>query len=254
VTRLDDIVDAAWAAYREAIRARFGPLVLPSIPIAWFGDLDAYLRSPLRVITVGLNPSRREFPDTDRFQRFPQASHIDGNGFDAADRPVYVQALSDYFRERPYSDWFRPSFKELLVGMGVSFCGEAPNTALHTDLCSPLATDPTWGKLGPQRELLRGSGVRLWHNLAGFLAPDVIVVSVRRSYLEEISFAPAGPPRVIFTIDRKAPYTVEVRDMVVSSERRTTLVFGRAAQKPFGTVDATDKRRIGATILEYRAR
>jgi hypothetical protein len=51
--------------------------------------------------------------------------------------------MNRYFREEPYSAWFRPSFEEFLLGMGASFYGSAASTARHTDLCSPIATDPT---------------------------------------------------------------------------------------------------------------
>ena len=135
---LDDIVDAAWVAYGEAARTHFAPLVFPSMPIAWFGDLAAYERSSLRVITVGLNPSRLEFPEPDRFKRFPAARHVDGTALDAAGREAYVRSLSDYFREDPYWQWFGISFEELLRGAGASFRPDATNTALHTDLCSPV--------------------------------------------------------------------------------------------------------------------
>ena len=32
-----------------------------NFPIVWLGDMEAYLRSETRVVTVGLNPSDREF-------------------------------------------------------------------------------------------------------------------------------------------------------------------------------------------------
>lgn len=70
--KLDGVVDGVWAAHRTAIASGIGAVVLPSVPIAWFGDLEAYLDSPLRVITVGLNPSRLEFPSPDPFFRFPR--------------------------------------------------------------------------------------------------------------------------------------------------------------------------------------
>ena len=38
-------------------------VVKPSIPIVWFGDMDKYLTSTPRILTVGLNPSDQEFSD-----------------------------------------------------------------------------------------------------------------------------------------------------------------------------------------------
>lgn len=44
--------------------------VVPAVPILFFGDLKAYRASPLRVLTVGLNPSLHEFPAVEPFRRF----------------------------------------------------------------------------------------------------------------------------------------------------------------------------------------
>lgn len=35
------------------------------LPIKWFGDRNAYMKSPVKIITVGLNPSDKEFRDKD---------------------------------------------------------------------------------------------------------------------------------------------------------------------------------------------
>lgn len=250
---LDDVVDRAWAAHRAAVASGMGSVVVPSIPIAWFGDLEAYLRSPLRVITVGLNPSRLEFPRADPFVRFPRARELAGDGLEAEGRAIYASAMNDYFREAPYSAWFRPSFEEFLLGMDASFYGSAASTALHTDLCSPIATDPTWSGLGEERRSLREEGVRLWHELVRLLEPDLIVASVARRHLDEIRFEWDGAWGVVHTVDRQNPYLVEARDLVLDSSKRSTLVFGRAAQKPFATIGSADKRRAGAAVLEHHA-
>ncbi len=31
------------------------------IPILWFGDFEAYIKSPKKIITVSINPSNNEF-------------------------------------------------------------------------------------------------------------------------------------------------------------------------------------------------
>ena len=250
---LDDVVDRVWAAHRAAVHSGIGSVVVPSIPIAWFGDLEAYLHSPLRVITVGLNPSRLEFPRADPFLRFPRARELAGDALDAEGRAVYAGAMNDYFRREPYSAWFRPSFEEFLLGLGASFYGSAACTALHTDLCSPIATDPTWSGLGEERQTLREEGVRLWHELVRLLEPDVIVASVARRHLDEIRFEWDGAWRVVHTIDRQNPYLVEARNLVVGPNKQATLIFGRAAQKAFATIGSADKRRAGAAVLEHHA-
>ena len=55
-----ELVAAAWRAYDAA--AALPSRVTPAAPILFFGNLDAYRASLLRVLTVGLNPSHKEFP------------------------------------------------------------------------------------------------------------------------------------------------------------------------------------------------
>ena len=141
---MEELANEAWAAYRRAEAAGVTALVRPSIPILFFGDYERYFLSPRRVITVGLNPSRIEFPDSDRFARFPAARYKDSQPPETA---RVLRAIADYFREQPYDGWFKPAFEELLRGMGASYYDGAESTALHTDICSPLATDPTWSRL-----------------------------------------------------------------------------------------------------------
>ena len=50
--------------------------VRPAAPMHFFGDVDAYRASPLRMLTVGPNPSRMEFPVDRPFSRFPLAEGI----------------------------------------------------------------------------------------------------------------------------------------------------------------------------------
>jgi hypothetical protein len=57
---MDGLIEDAWRIYR-----RFednGVVVKPSLPILFFGNSDEYFASPIKIITVGLNPSRVEFP------------------------------------------------------------------------------------------------------------------------------------------------------------------------------------------------
>ncbi len=242
---MEDLAEQSWAGYRRAEEHGGDCLVRPSIPVLFFGDDRRYFESPRRVITVGLNPSCREFPPEDRFERFPHARALTSVA-PALDR--HLRALRDYFRERPYDAWFQPAFEPLLNGLGASFYDGAPSTALHTDLCSPLATDPTWSQLRGVRELLEGDGVGLWHKLVERLAPDAILISVARSHLDKIGFPRVGAWKTIFTVERENPFAVEAVRIRVTDDRTTLLVFGRAANIPFGTVSGADKRRIGAAI------
>ena len=179
----------SWDVYKHFENQPF--LVKPSIPILFFGDSNRYFSSRLKVITLGLNPSRIEFPKQDRFLRFSKAGHVHPPVAGDGSYRGYLEALNGYFHKppnHPYTPWFN-SFEGLLNGLDCSYYGDAPNTALHTDLCSPLATDPPWSKLpNDVRRCLRQYGVSLWHSLVEFLSPDLIIASVARSHLGSISF------------------------------------------------------------------
>ena len=187
-----------------------------------------------------------EFPDTDRFFRFPAARY---SGSRPPETPRFLRALANYFREQPYDAWFKPAFKELLCGMGASHYDGA-DTALHTDICSPLATEPTWSRLRSERAVLERDGVELWHRLVQRLEPEVILISVARQHLEKIRFRHVGAWRTLYTVERDNPFLVEAIHLEVIPGKRTLLVFGQAANLPFGTVSGADKRKIGAVIAE----
>ena len=240
-----ELAAASWEVYRDAIEFGIGALVRPSIPILFFGDDERYASTARKVITVGLNPSRLEFPNVDPFLRFPAARQIDPQ------RPAldqHLAALRAYFRERPYNAWFRPAFEPILNGLAASYYQGAANTALHTDICSPLATDPTWSRLGSVGAQLTAAGVELWHRLVEQLAPDVILISVARRHLGMIRFPKLGVWETIHLIERKNPFMVQALRVEVVPQKPTLLVFGRAANLPFGTVSAADKRTIGEAI------
>ena len=245
---MDSLIEEAWRQYHRA--EVFSFVVRPSIPILFFGDSQRYGRSQLKVITVGLNPSRMEFPGDDAFSRFRQAQHVYPDILGGRFYDQYLAALNDYFRSNPLSRWFA-SFEPLLNGMGASYYDGWPNAALHTDLCSPLATDPTWSRLRDGRTMLVLDGYKLWQRLACFLSPDVILISVARQHVAMLDFPLLRDWRTIYTVERANPYRVELREVEVTSGKSTALVFGQAANTPFGTVSNQDKEDIGRCLGEY---
>jgi hypothetical protein len=245
---VESLVSEAWRIYN---RAGDNPCVVrPSIPILYFGDRDAYLRSPLKVITVGLNPSRCEFPEGDRFARFRQAEHVCPGVLHGRFYEEYLAALNEYFHLMPYRRWFN-AFEPLLNGMEGSYYAGQASTAMHTDLCSPLATDPTWGGLTPKEQgKLRPDGVKLWLQLADYFAPDVILISVAQRHLQELPAPPLTEWETIHTVNRANPYLVRATEVEIVPGKRTTIVFGRAARVPFALVSAAEKREIGQRIAD----
>ncbi len=114
-----------------------------------------------RVVTVGINPSIREFYsrngselDGDQ-RRFETLTSLGAGSMSdvtkAMDARIRRRCL-DYFEDNPYLDWFAPM--ELLV-QKITGASLFDGSAYHLDLVH-WATDPLWGRLGSptRRELL----------------------------------------------------------------------------------------------------
>jgi hypothetical protein len=245
-TTIPSLIRRAWEEYeREAAAA---VRVMPGMPVAWFGDLVAYNNSPLRVITVGLNPSRLEFPADSPFSRFRAAL----TAGEVPRESAYLLALNNYFAERPYIRWFR-SFEAVLNGLSASYgFGDRPfpNRALHTDICSPVPTDPTWSRLsGEVRNALAESGAKFWLDLVEHLRPDVVIMSFARRYVSVVSNRPLDAWEVVVTIERKNPFRAFGTGIVSTSGHPSLAIFGQAANTPFGTLSWADRVEVGRGVL-----
>ena len=246
--RLDGVVAGAWRCFERA--AELESRVVPAVPILFFGDVDAYLESPLRAVTVGLNPSLFEFPSDEPFERFPLAK-----GITAQDQDRYVESMSAYFVASPYRRWFA-AFEPLLNGMGTSYYPGKASAALHTDICSPVATDPTWSRLSDaDRHVLEADGSPLWHDLLRALQPQVVVLSVASGYLSRIEFESLNEWHDFLVFDRKAngdprkpPYAVRARNYLIG-DTPSLFIFCPASRSPVA-IGNDQKRELGATILE----
>lgn len=225
-------------------------VVSPSLPILYFGDLEAFQRSGLKVITVAKNPSNIEFQSKKgaplsffRFRNWNGEAHS------------LIPALNAYFKDEPYTHWFS-SFEPILNGMSASYYPKSGHhRALHTDLCSPLATDPTWSGLGSnlQAELF-DEGLELWKDLVEEIQPDVMLVSIPKGLFLSV-FPKEGNELIVFTekkdgTPRKKPYRVERSHYQLRSGKQAKVIFGQASQKPFDTITIPQKNQIGAQCLK----
>ena len=164
------------------------PIVVPnSIPVLWFGDLKAYDKSEKKVVTVGINPSRKEFGKLSKgvllpmpTYRFPLSRSSFVPTFDE-----YACAMGAYFNNNPLITWFWPN-EVALNACGASYGGkmrtnlglEASNTGLHIDVQAPLATDQ-WGKLSASQKTdisARFNGD--FDSLVEALDPDILIVPI----------------------------------------------------------------------------
>lgn len=226
-------------------------VVKPSLPILYFGNLDAFSKSKLKVVTVGKNPSDNEFRlnknDSFSFVRFSEWDEIQRN---------LVEALNPYFEEQPLKQWFS-CFEPILNGAKASYYQTKgySNIALHTDICSPLATDPTWSKLSKEiQSALYKEGLEIWKELIEELQPDIMLVSIPRSLFKSV-FKSSGNELVVFNNkkngdSRKKPYKVETFEYHLKTEKKVKVVFGQAANKPFDTIFDQQKIKIGELCLK----
>jgi hypothetical protein len=223
-------------------------VINPSIPILYFGDLEQYRKSLLKIITVGKNPSHNEFRlnknDNYSFVRFPKWNEDEKN---------LIETLNDYFEEDPLKSWFS-SFEPILNGLNASYYqGSRINTAVHTDICSPLATDPTWSKLNEnERDLFFKEGLSIWKQLIEELEPDIMLVSFRKDIFNAV-FNSSGKEMLAIENKkngekRKFPYRVSLHEYQLKY-KTVSVLFGDAANKPFDTISETQKLEIG---IKYR--
>lgn len=199
----------------------------------------------------GLNPSRKEFPACSPFARFPLA-----DGIAAQDRDRYLDAMSAYFHISPYRRWFG-YLEPLLNGMSASYYPDQSSRALHTDICSPVATDPTWSRLdGADRAMLQSDGVPLWHGLLEALEPHIVVLSVATHHLSDISFEPVDDgwgdlhivDRKVDGGPRKRPYRVQARRYKVGGAA-ALFVLCPAMRSPL-PIGTAQKQELRAIVLQ----
>ena len=246
---LAKVVSGAWSAFGQA--AALPSRVSPSVPILFFGDLHAYFFSWVRVLSVGLNPSLHEFPPDSPFRRFPMAE-----GVTASEPDLYLDALSAYYRTDPYRSWFS-SFEPMLNGMEAGYYEGKPSTALHTDICSPVATDPTWSGLDwDEQQALEKEGGPLWHGLLEALRPQIVTLSVASRHLARIQFKALGAWKGVHVFERTEAGALRKRPVEISATwceiggEPSLFVFVPAAQKPLGRLSSNQKRQAGEIAIE----
>ena len=217
-------------------------VVKSSMPILYFGNIKKYFDSPIRIVTVGLNPSKKEFPDPDPFLRFQSMKKDQYYDFNQQ----YLAALNEYFQDKPYKEWFDPAYEPLLNGLNASFYGNMENTAIHTDICSSLATTQTWETLSKEEQRkLEADSVQLWHKLIDYLEPDVILLSVAGEHLSKIRFETINDWETVYTTQMDRPYLLNSKRIALSSGKQSSIYFGRAAELPFGFISSETKYSIG---------
>jgi len=217
-------------------------IVPNSIPIIWFGNYLAYEASNVKIITVSLNPSDNEFKMKGQTEyspnfRFPS--------FDGSDNSLFT-SYNEYFEKNPYNSWFKSSFKAVLESFNASHYNGALNTALHTDIASPYATNPTWSGLDSKiKEHLELMGSKSWHALIKILEPDVILFSASFSYEKKIEFNQIGNWE---EVDVKADRPLLSGKFQITSDKETSILFQVQGRKPFLKTNRDEKLKFNKYI------
>jgi hypothetical protein len=238
-----------------------------SIPVPFFGDVGAYLDSDIRIVTVGLNPSWLEF--FKKLKEGEQGPPPRARRFDVeaglASAAGLESTLSNYFKHDPYTTWFS-SFENVLSGMGASFypnensSGKEARIALHIDVCSPIATTPTWSHLEAEKQSkLTPAGRSIFLDLLHKLEPDILIASVAHKHVAPtldvfrdrnewsdhltITHTMGGVPRKLPCITQSCWQEWEGR-------RRMLVCWGSAANTPFGKFSNEDKAKAGHVFLK----
>lgn len=159
---IETLISTIWQEF-ENLKKRpetTGIIVPDRMPLLWFGDLPAYEKSNLRVLTVSKNPSDAEFGMHHRFSSVLTEPSV-----------AYQTVLNQYFKHNP-NKWFHQLAKFLpIFDAGYE---DAVNTALHIDLFTPIATKPVWPGLGDKQQYFNMK----FDQLVKILAPDVILTSL----------------------------------------------------------------------------
>lgn len=153
-------------------------IIYGSFPIIWFGDLDKYLKSgKTKIVTIAINPSNQEFEE----KRFANINLSGYNSLSSDEQKIKIKelanTLNEYYYFNPYDKWFN-NYNKILNVLGADYKNDDNSdcVAIHIDIYSAIATNPTWKKLkGESRKKLPNP--QLFKKLLDFLDPDYIFYS-----------------------------------------------------------------------------
>jgi hypothetical protein len=154
-------------------------VITQGAPIISFGD---YSKS--RIATLGLNPSDKEFYDSEENElvgndrRFHTLSSLNLTSWDQIDKVSLKKILftcENYFYGNSYDRWFKP-LNIILSGTGASYY-DSFNSACHLDLV-PYATRTKWGELlGDQRHALLQIGSKFLGEILNSSSIEVLILN-----------------------------------------------------------------------------
>lgn len=229
--------------------------VIDLMPVDWFGDRDEYEKSDIRIITVGLNPSDNEFEKQSYKESVPlkerELSLFRFSAYNPQNPKTHRVALNNYYKTKNvYTQWFN-SYEHVLNGMGASYFSNKgiKIRAIHTDICSPWATCPTWSKLSKEvKNELFAEGKAQWECLVKELNPDVIIASIGKGYIKALGIESTHNELCRFETKkdgkpRKSPLVIDVYKY-----NDIPFIAGGAGMVPFALLGNNQKEELGKII------
>lgn len=196
--------------------------VVDTMPVVWFGDIEKYEHSEVKVVTVGINPSSHEFPPLPGLPRFSVPPVLTADDLYNANNEYFIKNPYKWFNryERIISDNFDCSYGGI-IGSGKK------HTAIHIDAYSAIATNPFWGKL-TKKEKETVKNTELFNRLLAYLKPNVILFSANENLFNELfSGYTKNQPDLQYENHNKRSY---IRTYVGNG---TLLFWGRNHGDPF---------------------
>jgi len=140
-----------------------------NFPIVWFGDLHKYSNSERKVVSIGINPSGKEF-EVDRFDGLS-----DSDSMPTSDQ--LEKAFNNYFSYNPYTNWFNNKQKELIhLGSTLYPFSFYKNSAIHIEYETGIATKRSWSSIdGYTKNKI--SNHDNFKRLYQALSPDIAVIN-----------------------------------------------------------------------------
>lgn len=236
-------------------------LIKGTLPILYFGDIEAYFKSQYKIITAAINPSCGEFYYDESngqisYDRFPQFERITkANALNNENVLQYLSALNGYFKTgNDYKKWFKTTPREnLFAPFGASYYDNAPNRAIHTDTLSPFATFPTWSKMPLHIQTqFSNAGIRLWNELVEILEPDIIFMSLNKKYISHIDFYQTFRDYITYHDKQYYGESLKIQYGYINLNGKTAHIFNESItfRKPFLATGKEYTILLGKQIFE----
>lgn len=234
-------------------------LIKGTLPILYFGDIEAYFKSQYKVITAAINPSCGEFYYDESngqisYARFPQFERIaTANTLNNENTLQYP--LNGYFKMgNDYKKWFKTTPREnLFTPFNASYYDNMPNRAIHTDTLSPFATFPKWSKmpLHIQRRF-SNAGICLWNELVEILEPDIIFMSLNEKYISDIDFYQTFNDYIIYHDKQYNGKPLKIQYGYINLNGKTAHIFNESRTNvvPFNAIGNEHSALLGRKIFK----